>query len=500
MEKRFASIWFPYLKADWFANRHSRLCTIPFVLALRMHGRMIITAVNRLTAVQQVREGMAVADAKAFLPSLEVFDEPERLSEKLLRSIGRWCIRYTPVVAIDPPDGLMLDISGCPHLWGGEKPYVSDITDRLRDRGYDARIAVADTQAAAWAVARYGTGDLIVARYEQLEALLPLPPAALRLEPHVVERLHKLGLKTVGSFASMGRNVLRRRFGEGLLLRMGQALGGEPEPIQPLKPVQGYEERMPCLEPISTRKGIEIALQKLLDALCKRLSEEGKGLREALLICYRIDGRTVQIGIGTSRASASAAHVFKLFELKISHIEPDLGIELFLLRAGKVEDMDRTQEALWNGGGALKTAEISELLDRLKARDGRCVIRRYLPSEHYWPENSVRLAESLTEMPDTAWRMDRPRPVRLLEVPEPIQVAAPIPDYPPILFRYKGRVHTIRKADGPERIERAWWMEKGEHRDYYYVEDEEGRRYWLYRSGHYGDGHAKRWFLHGFFA
>jgi len=89
--------------------------------------------------------------------------------------------------------------------------------------------------------------------------------------------------------------------------------------------------------------------------------------------------------------------------------------------------------------------------------------------------------------------------VQLLSKPEPIEVAAPIPDYPPMHFQYKGKLHKIRKADGPERIEREWWLDGGEHRDYYYVEDEDGQRYWLFRSGHYAVQQSQ-WFIHGFFA
>lgn len=501
MKRRFASIWFRYLTTDWLAIRRSALREIPFVFAAPVHGRMLVTAANPVAEVQGISQGMVLADAKAVLPSLEVMDDRPRLAERLLKAIGLWCIRYTPVVAMDYPDGLVLDISGCAHLWGGERDYLKEIVGRIRERGYDIRMAIADTIGTAWAVARFGKVTPIIESGSQLDALLPLPPVALRLETATIERLHKLGLKSIGGFASMPRAVLRRRFGDGLLLRMGHAFGWEEEFIQPLKPIAPYEERLPSLEPIRTAKGIEIALERLLELLCKRLSGEGKGLREAILKCYRVDGRTVQIAIGTNRATANVPHIFKLFALKIAQLEPALGIELFVLEAPKVEDADPVQEALWSDTSGLEDTALAELLDRLKGRDNTCSIHRYLPDEHYWPERSIRAAASITEKPTTSWSIDRPRPTRLLPSPERIEVTAPIPDYPPMLFRYKGEVHPIKKADGPERIEREWWMDIGEHRDYYYVEDDKGRRYWLFRSGHYEDGGKKQeWFIHGFFA
>lgn len=293
--------------------------------------------------------------------------------------------------------------------------------------------------------------------------------------------------------------ALRRRFGEGLLSRLRQALGEEDEHISLLRPVPPYEERLPCLEPIRTAAGIEIAIGKLLEMLCKRMAGEGKGLREAILTCYRVDGKTVQAAVATNRPTANVPHLLRLFALKVPQIEPALGIELFMLEAPKVEDAHTMQETLWTKPPGLEDTALAELLDRLEGREGTRAIYRYLPDEHHWPERSIRTAKSIGEKPATPWPKDRPRPTRLLARPEPVEVTAPIPDYPPMLFRYRGEAHPIRKADGPERIEREWWMDSGEHRDYYQVEDDKGRRYWLFRSGHYEQDN-NRWYIHGFFA
>ena len=499
MAKRYMAIWFRHLVTDWMMLRKPELREAPFVFTAPERNRIVVTATNFLAETEGIYSTMAAADAKALCIGLQIFDAIPGKEAKLLRQLGLWCIRYTPLVSINLPDGLLLDISGCDHLWGGERGYLKDIVLKLRASGYDARAAIADTIGGAWAVARFGKVTPIVNAGRQAEALLGLPPSALRLEPLILERLQKLGLRTISSFISMPRQELRRRFGEILLLRLGQALGVENEVLVPLVPPVPFVERLPCLEPIRTAEGIGIAIQKLLEPLCLRMQSEGKGLRKAVLKCYRVDGKLVSVGISTTRGSHSVSHLCKLFELQVSKIEPALGIELFVLEAPKVEDVDAVQEKLWAGRPGLEDTALSELLDRIAVKIGPERIRRYLPSENYWPERSVRLATSLEEKSSISWRTDRPRPVRLLPRPEPIEVMALLPDYPPKVFTYNGRRHVVGKSDGPERIEREWWQDKEKHhRDYYALEDTEGQRYWVFRSGHFDD--KPKWFLHGFFA
>jgi protein ImuB len=383
-------------------------------------------------------------------------------------------------------------------LWGGERAYLKEIINKLSVSGYDARAAIADTIGTAWAVARYGKVTPIIERGLQAQALLNLPPVALRLDNVVLQKLQKLGFSTIRSFIQIPRSVLRRRFGEQFLLRLAQAIGTEAEQIIPLVPPVPYTERLPSMEPVRTVMAIEIAIQKLLEALCARLQSEGKGIRKATLKCYRIDGKMVQAHISTNRAAHSVAHLFKLFQLQISKIEPALGIDLFLLEASKVDSIDHIQERLWAGKPGLHDTSLAELLDRLAGKVGADAIKRYLPAEFYWPERSIKPAVSLDEKPVTQWRTDRPRPLRILKRAEPIEVMALLPDYPPKVFTYKGKRHKVEKADGPERIEREWWRDKGEHRDYYAVEDSEGLRYWIFRSGHYDT--SPQWYIHGFFA
>jgi protein ImuB len=508
MAKRFVSIWFRHLATDWFAIREvslarhgqkgSDLKNVPFVLRAPSHGRMIIAAVNAMAESKGIDPGMVLADARALLPDLHVQDHKPALADKLLKRLAEWCIRFTPIAAADPPDGIFLDVTGCSHLWGGDEPYLAEIVRKLTTRGYDVRAAIADTPGVAWGVARFGMEPLVITGGKLIEALSPLPPQALRLEEETVVRLHKLGLHQVGKFLSLPRSALRRRFGQHLMVRLDMALGRIAEPIVPVVPVEPHHERLPCMEPIVTATGIAIALRQLLETLCLRLRHEQKGLRTAAFKCYRVDGKVEKVEVGTSRPTHHVDHLFKLFEIKLSTIEPALGIELFVLEAIVVEEHYAHQEKMWEGSGGLEDARLAELMDRLAVRIGMKAIHRYVADAHHWPERSFRRVISLEEQPMTPWRTDNLRPLYLLRIPERIDVTAPIPDYPPMLFRYKGVVHKIARADGPERIEQEWWLQQGQHRDYYCVEDEEGNRYWLFRLGSYDEENDK-WYLHGVF-
>lgn len=499
MARRFVAIWFCHLMADWVVRRNPSLAKVPFVLAAPERGRMLIKAVNHIAQSKGIYTEMVVADCRAILPGLHVFDYKAAQKEKLLNALAEWCIRYTPVAAVDSMDGLVLDATGCAHLWGGESKYLDDIAAKFKSFGYHVRMAIADTVGTAWAICRYGGNSCIIEPGNQLQALLPLPPVALRIETPIAERLRKLGLYTIGSIIKIPRSALRRRFGEALLTRIDQALGQGIEVIEPVVPIEPYLERLPCLDPIRTVAAIEIAIQKLLDKLCEQLEKEGKGLRTCMLRAYRIDNNIQQIEISTTRASRNPEHLFKLFEIKIATIEPALGFELFIMVAPVVEDIVARQDAIWNTTNPHDETNIAELLDKLAGKLGAGVIHRYLPDEHYWPERAYKSATSPDEQPHTKWRTDMPRPIHLLSAPEPIEVTVPIPDYPPMQFIYKGQLHRVSKADGPERIEQEWWLQESLYRDYYCIEDEYGARYWVFRLGSYSSGDPK-WFIHGFFA
>jgi protein ImuB len=522
MPKRYVSVWFRYLKTDWVTKRSPQYAGKPFLLTASQHGRMIVTEANAAAEAKGIFKGSVLADARAAVPGIEAMDERPDHFPKVLEKIGEWFIRYAPVVSLDEPDGILLDATGCAHLWGGEASYLKDIEQKMKTLGYTVQLAMADSIGAAWGLARYGNsqsvklnsmemdakvalpqsqiGYTVLPSGKEIEALGALPPEALRLDEETVSRLKKLGLTRIKDFIRMPPRVLQRRFGNGFMQRLQQAIGAIHEFREPIVVTEAYAERLPCLEPIAHAAGIEIALQKTLFDLCGRLQREGKGLRNAIFRAYRTDGKCEEMSIEVGRPSCSTEHLFKLFEPKISTMEPAMGIELFVLEAPVVEAHPGLQTPLLKTQGALHHPEVAALWDRLANRLGPQQVQRVLPEARHMPEQALAATNSLDAQTETQWRDTAARPIQLLPKPEPIQVAAPVPDYPPMHFRHRGKLHKVVKADGPERIEQPWWIRDGKQRDYYHVEDEEGRRYWLFRAGHYGKQKTVGWYMHGYCA
>ncbi|MEZ2339229.1 DNA polymerase Y family protein [Mucilaginibacter sp. RCC_168] len=499
MLKRFVSIWFKYLLTDREAKRMKSLRELPVAITVPDHGRMLVMTMNIHAENCGIKAGITAADARVMAPGIQLLETKPGRNIKLLKGLAEWCLRYTPLVMVDPPDGLLLDVTGCTHLKGGEIEFLKDMVSRLRVLGYTIRPGMADTIGCAWAVARCAESGLIVPPGGQRNALMPLPPASLRLGVELVIKLRELGFYQVGSFIHMPKSVLKRRFGSNMVLRLYQALGQEAEFLLPLKESVPYSERLTLLEPITTREVIETTVRALIDTLCKRLYGEGLGLRSAVLTYWRIDGKSGQLSIGTNHPSQRTDHIFKLFELQFDQIAPGLGIEVFLLEATKTEPASDKQNLLWNGKPAADGEEVAELLDNVGARVGKDHIHRYLPQEHHWPERAAVNTTDLAQTSENEWPEDKIRPVQLLEPPEPIEAMALTPDYAPRQFVYRNQRHIIVNADGPERISHEWWIEDGGYRDYYVAEDEEGMRYWLFGTPNDIPEQTRRWFIHGYF-
>lgn len=500
MGQRFAYIWFQYLLTDWLARRTPALKEQPLALSCPENGQMIVAAVNAAAEKASVHKTMPLADARAIAPQLLVMAYETHRPENILRHMAKWCSRYTPLVTIDPAEGLWLDMTGGTHLFGGEKALLEDINRVFRQLGYAVRIAVADTPGGAWAIARHAPKGPIAPPGSLKQRLAPLPVEALRLELPLAVRLISLGLRRIGDLYVLPRGPLARRFGKEVLLRLDQSLGDAPEALTPFRPPPVLETRAHTPEGVMVLAGVITVLRKLLDQLCARLNDNGEGVRLARFEAFLFDGRIEAIDIGTSSPSKSAKHLFKLFEEKALKMNIGFGAECFVLSALQTEPIAGAQKGLEGlGDSDASAAQLPELIDRLQQRLGAQSVYRLGPRQSHLPERcSVRTGPLEDKNPEN-WPADRPRPILLLPRPTPIDVVAPVPDYPPMMFRYKGQLHRIRHAEGPERIEAEWWRQKCELRDYYRLEDETGQRYWIFRLGHYAPDNPSRWYLHGFF-
>lgn len=467
-----------------------------------MGGRQIVTAVNAAAAEEGIAPGRSLGDARALRPDLGVAEADFAGDAAALAALSRWCNRFSPWASPHGVDGIFLDITGCAHLFGDEAGLAAQAVERLRHQGIECRAAIADSLGAAWAVSRFGSAAItVVPRAGTRTALADLPVAALRLEADIAALLMHLGLRRIGDLFAMPRAALAARCGESVALRLDEALGLAPEPLSPLPPEKRCWSRRSFAESITTPEDIAAATRGLLASLCRRLTEEGVGARKLTLALYRVDGRIEEAMVGTALPSRDARHLERLFEEHLPGLDPGLGVEDMVLTARVAEKLAATQ--LDFGGGektARGTADLAALIDRLVNRLGTQALARPAVQESHLPERAVRFLPAFDQSAATsAWNSGQQRPVRLLPRPEPIEAMAVVPDEPPLMFRWRHLLHRVRRADGPERIEAEWWREAAEPRDYYRVEDEDGRRFWLYRAGLFRSQVTPRWFLHGMF-
>ena len=473
----------------------------------------MLAGLDRGAVAAGLHSGQPLGDARAILPSLRSLPADPAAERRTLERLAGWCGRYSPWTAPatdDADDGsgaIWLDITGCAHLCGGEAALAGDLTGRLAAAGYETRAAIADTAGAAWAVCRFATDDAaptrIVTRGGARRALAPLPAAALRLAPETTATLDALGLRSIAALLDLPRDAVAERFGDEIAARLDAALGAVNEPIGPEAPQAPCFARIDFAEPVGRAGDIAAALDRLLDKLVRDLDLGGRGARRLELSLFEPAGHVRRFAIGTGRASRDAGHLARLFAAPLDSVETEYGIETMTLAAPVTEPLAPRQTAFHEreaGGDA------GALIDRLANRLGGGRVIRFAPRESHLPERAAVATPALDKAVETsaAWPAP-PRPVRLLAPPEPIEAMAPVPDDPPVMFRWRRVRRRVVRAEGPERIAPEWWrMPSAEDasslRDYYRVEDENGCRYWLYREGLYRPDAPPAWFIHGLFA
>jgi len=503
---RVVSLFLPNWPTDRF-RRASGGATLqadqPLVLAASDGRRRVVTAANEAALRQGLRPGIPLAKAQVLVPGLRIEDSDPRGDLESLERLAFWALRYTPVVAADPPDGIVMDIEGAAHLMGGEKALIEDLRQRLSGAGYACRIGVADTWGLAHAVARYGSApSVIVEPGHCRESLAPLPVAALRIDPTTVAELQGLGLETVADLMARPRAPTTLRFGPEPWRRIDQALGHVAEPIDPVRPKDVPEVRKAFPEPIGAAETIMRYIDLLVGKLCLELESRGVGARRLDLIYERVDGMRKAIRIGTAMPTRDRARLSRMLRDKVESMDPGFGIETMALAATLVQPLAPSQSpsSLVEPG----PPDVSDLVDILANRVGSERLFRVAPVQSDVPERSVTRIPPLAPELDTTWTARWPRPPRLLPRPEPIETVALLPDHPPVTFTWRGVRRRVRRADGPERVFGEWWKRDAELatvRDYFRVEDDAGERYWIYRAGDGEDPEtgSHRWFMHGIF-
>jgi protein ImuB len=542
--QRILSLWLDRLPTDRIrrqrheapASDQSRASAPPLAVFGKRGNLDLLVAIDAAAERLGLRPGLALAQARAMHPALAAVPEDQPADARLLDAVADWCQRYTPLVAADPPDGILFDIGGCAHLFGGEEQLRDHLLARVTGFGFSARAAVASTIGAAWAAVRFDEAAIVAnasrmfptcesqsagsrehpTSGEERDALAPLPLAALRLSDETVAALARVGLKRIGDILDLPRAPLTARFGADLLRQLDRALGREREPLTPRLPVAPYVAEKSFHEPIAREEDVLASVERLAARLKTALAARGAGARRLELALFRTDGAVKRIAAGTSRPVRDVAAIRALFVERLAalgdELDPGFGFDLARLSVLVAEACPDEQIGF---GGGEDEPELDRLVDRLSARLGRRRISRLVAHDSHIPElAAAALPAQATARAELGWdalrrfRADAGsgrRPLRLLARPEPIEAIAVVPDGPPLRFRWRRALHEVVAAEGPERIEGAWWSEQGgPARDYFHVEDKAGLRFWLFRAGLYRDtarGLATPcWFLHGMYA
>ncbi len=496
-----------------------------------------------------LRAGMPLADVRAMYPSIAVDNADTKADASLLEAISDWLSRYTPLVGLSSPDGTMLDITGCAHLFGGEDAMRRDVVRRLHEQGMTARTAIAGTPGAAWALSRYGERRNITDG-ELKDALQPLPLAALQLDTARVDALARVGLRKIGDILDRPRAPLAARFGAELLRRLDGALGLADEPITPRLPVAPYLSERNFLEPVMHEDFILQTIEHLATDLSRRMEERGEGARALQVTLFRVDGAVRRLSVATSRPQRDPRALHRLFRERFSslveEIDTGCGFDVIRLAVTAAEKAEIAQTDLVSA--ATGSDDLAHLIDRLGVRFGPRRVKRLGFAESHVPEYAVtdvplRLQQAdacAATSPVNGGRKDEAflpplhgvssparggsgcaaqsaaaddggqdtlapaRPLRLFERPEPVDAIAEVPDGPPVRFRWRRVTHEVVHAEGPERIAMEWWRDDAGRsltRDYFRVEDRAGHRFWLYREGLFGsETDRPQWYMHGLFS
>ncbi len=481
----------------------------PFALVERKNNAHRLYALNSAALDQGLAPGLTLADARARLPQLRVADADRRADRELLLSLAAHCELYTPLTALDEPHGLALDVTGCAHLFGGEAGLLALVGKNLAALGFSARAALASTPDGARALARFSSGG-VFSPDEAAEAVARLPLAALEVEDEILLALSRAGLKTIGDLASRPSRAFAARFGADFPRKIERLLGREDLRLTPLRPPPDCMVERHFAEPLAQSDSIEAVLSDLIHEAKALLERRGQGGRFFEASFFRADGVVRRLSVETLRPTRDPKILALLFHEKLDSLadplDPGFGFDALRLAVPRVENFNPAQGDFVALETRRDERELSELLDRLTTRFGRARVLRFMQGDAHEPEresSAVPVAAAAAETWSKPSESEPPaRPLTLFDPPQPVEVVALAPDGPPARFRWRRKMHDILRAEGPERIAPDWSVfgMREPARDYYRVEDVEGRRFWLFRRGLYEYDVQPRWFLHGLFA
>jgi protein ImuB len=523
-DRRYLCLWLPHLPTDRLRRRERAeghaADLAPLALVARIKGALRLSALEPAAKALGLHAGQALADARALHPGLRIADADDAADARMITAIADWARRYTPLAAIDGADGVVLDVTGCAHLFGGEAALMADALRRLAVQGFShPRGALAGTPEAAWALARFGSvGGRVCPPGGEEAALRPLPVAALGLPPELVSGLKVAGLDRIEDLWLRPRAPIAARFGRQVIARLEAAFGLTRSAITPRLEAPPYVTERCFFDPILTTDAIMRCINRLCAEMGRLLERHGDGARRLEVMLFRVDGAVFRIKAGASRPTRTPDAMAALFDekLKLGDDERDIAFGFDLLRLSVLEAV-RLDEAAPSLDATAGAEDMARLIDRLGARLGEHAVQRLQPVDAHLPEAAAITIPAGADEPIRrvmpGWNPTRvgdeppDRPLLLLSRPEAIETLASVPDGPPLRFRWRRALHDVAQVEGPERLSTPWWTlspdappAQSRTRDYFRAEDRQGRRFWLYREGLYGQGALPpRWFMHGLF-
>ncbi|MBS0123376.1 DNA polymerase Y family protein [Thetidibacter halocola] len=548
--RRILSLWFPRLGAERLIRAEPWLAERPFATVAVHGGAQVLASLSAEASRAGLHRGQPLRDAHAMCADLVTRPAIPHREAAFLGALHRWAGKYSPWVASEPPDALVIDLTGCAHLFGGEEPLADQVAQDCADLGLSVRVGLADTLGAAWALARFAGAEMqshrsgdaieqeahatrakagkrrhwerggttppraasvsdsgrIAAPGQSWSALSPLPVASLRIDTDTQEQLKRLGLRRVGDLLGQPRAGLARRFGRGLVDRLDQATGSAPEPVSPARPPDRFAVRLSFPDPIGLAEDVTAALERMVQRLCATLKDKGRGARTLRLEAHRCDHEMRWLSVTAATAHADPHRLLPLLTIKLDVLEAGPGIDMLRLEAIAHEPvhtraMAGHAEAAARGMARQQgSAALEDLIGRIGARLGPEAVTRRHPASSHIPEKTAQVLAAAWSEPARDWPAPPvPRPL-LLWPPEPVH--APDDPRPPERFRWRGRVFARLAATGPERITPEWWLDepawRSGPRDYWRVETDRGERLWLFYA--HGGTMSSGWFCQGAFA
>lgn len=494
--RRVLSIWLPQLPLDRRIRLRDPRTEEAFAIIAEIKNAWRITHLSPKAWQSGLSQGLSVPDARAICPNL--LTEPNDCVREaaLLKALGRWSDSLSPIVSVEPPDSLCLDITGCAHLFGGEREMAEHAIQRFKDMQIVARIGIADTKGAAWALSRYSSQNISIAEAGQTKTILAmLPLAGLNLSSKVLTHLRRVGFKSIGDLYDIKPSELARRFGLELTQRLERVLGYDPDPIVPSKTDEAFAARMTIPEPIGFKNDLEGVLDRLSQSVCSKLAASMKGARRFKLIVRCVDTGDHELVVGFARACNSAPAVMQQFDHPLDKLKIEFGADWFRLSAENIEPMQPHQQSIEKE--LVADDDLTQMVSTLGNRLGFDRVLRFIPQESHLPEREFAAIEATNAHIDMTWQPSpRRRPLRLYRPPEPLRIIEL--GRPPRHFEWRRTRYETLKANGPERLATEWWRPGDRRvRDYWRIQTRNGPRFWLMT---FPGEKTPDWYLAGRFA